>query len=222
MQDAVKRAADGGQTPVPGTAITECDRLGEPGGRRVRAERCRFGSHFGWVIRSGTSGPYKPDLYGIRVMSSSIASYPGWSLRRPLNGTVVPPGSIAQIVGSERRPAMLKPPRARAPRRSMRACCRGPPLLRSHAQVGLAPEGGLRDPSRHAALSELEFVACASQGGSLHGCSTACRYRWPAAGAASALIRAAMAGWLRSWCRYRARSGPMLPTGMPSVALIWA
>jgi hypothetical protein len=44
------------------------------------------------------------------------------------------------------------------------------------------------------------------------------------AGAAgpSASIRAAIAGWLRSLSRQRLRVGPMLPTGMPSLALISA
>lgn len=48
------------------------------------------------------------------------------------------------------------------------------------------------------------------------------RHRWPAVVAASALMRAAMAGSLRNWCRQRLRNGPMLPTGTPSVALICA
>ena len=47
-------------------------------------------------------------------------------------------------------------------------------------------------------------------------------YRWPAALAVSALIRAVMAGSLRSCCRQRLRSGPVLPIGMASVALICA
>ena len=38
----------------------------------------------------------------------------------------------------------------------------------------------------------------------------------------SASIKAAMAGWRRSLSRQRRRLGPMLPTGMPSLALIWA
>ena len=42
------------------------------------------------------------------------------------------------------------------------------------------------------------------------------------AAAASALIRAAMAGSPRSLSRQRPRSGPILPTGMLSDALIWA
>ena len=48
---------------------------------------------------------------------------------------------------------------------------------------------------------------------------------WPLsrpAQVASALVKAAIAGWWRSLARQRARVGPMLPTGMPSVALIWA
>jgi hypothetical protein len=36
------------------------------------------------------------------------------------------------------------------------------------------------------------------------------------------LIRAAIAGWRRSLSRQRPRVGPMLPTGMPNLALIWA
>jgi hypothetical protein len=39
---------------------------------------------------------------------------------------------------------------------------------------------------------------------------------------ASTVISAAMAGERRSLSRQRARFGPMLPTGMPSLALIWA
>jgi hypothetical protein len=38
----------------------------------------------------------------------------------------------------------------------------------------------------------------------------------------SALIRAASAGWRRSFSRQRPRLGPMLPAGMPSLALISA
>src|SRR6185312_8322671 len=38
----------------------------------------------------------------------------------------------------------------------------------------------------------------------------------------SALTSAAMAGCRRSLARQRPRLGPMLPTGMPSLALIWA
>ena len=36
------------------------------------------------------------------------------------------------------------------------------------------------------------------------------------------LIRAAMSGWRRSLSKQRRRVGPMLPTGIPSRALIWA
>jgi hypothetical protein len=42
------------------------------------------------------------------------------------------------------------------------------------------------------------------------------------ADAVSASIRAAMAGSPRSRSRQRARSGPILPSGMLSEALIWA
>ena len=41
-------------------------------------------------------------------------------------------------------------------------------------------------------------------------------------GPGSAPVRAAMAGWRRILSRQRRRVGPMLPTGMPSRALIWA
>jgi hypothetical protein len=50
----------------------------------------------------------------------------------------------------------------------------------------------------------------------------ACPGSSPVAGSPSVLIRAAIAGLRRSLFRQRLRHGPMLPTGMPSLALIWA
>jgi hypothetical protein len=64
----------------------------------------------------------------------------------------------------------------------------------------------------HRWATRLRFPARPACRGSAH----------PGAALTSAPIRAAIAGWRRSLSRQRLRLGPMLPTGMPSRALISA
>ena len=68
--------------------------------------------------------------------------------------------------------------------------------------------GGFRQEEVAVAGRVSWQLLCPGRAGSAFGCP--------------ALIRAAMAGWVRSMSRQRPRSGPMRPMGMPSSALILA
>jgi len=104
-----------------------------------------------------------------------------------------PPGDVPELM----RPGGLTRRRGRCP--SLLGIC-----LLAAVIGGPASVAGAAGPNTHVQRPRLAaFIA-------------------PQALPASASIRAAIAGWLRSLSRQRLRVGPMLPTGMPSLALILA